>query len=596
VSSVVAYSGVPAVGKIYITLDNSFNATNLPAVSAFSVTTGGVSNAVSSVSANDSVLTLTLTNAFSAGNVGLTYTSPSNSSSIQDIAGNSLPSFTRSFIADDVGTATTVYPSVQPKPLILQGNAAVDHWVITTSETTPAHGGFAASTLSTTQSVMQDSSGGNISFDINPQGSYPGETVNVTAQGYNGANSLVVTSGQLGLTPGFFNSTTATNFNSSVNIKFISLASDGTVTGLPPTFSSGTIYLLTGATDVGNSVQDTPYSLSTLTSALQSNQVFSQYFAAHQILLLNLAIESVRAMGYNSQNPLITINGTSVPLMRSNGNWGGIAMEATNAGTVKIWTSTDGGAYSAWSTQTLSTNSGDSFLNAATQFNAGSFGVTNSVNSSSSNASLTKVYFTDNSGNAVAGLKFSNLPVDGGILTSSNWITAPSLYSTALSVYSGTVAQILASKTTAPAGSFYYINDTIEHIQAAGAQLYTLEVNNQIIGATPTNGFAAIAIDQRVVRDSEGDTRAQRQGGIERGQPKRAHGGERLDDACRRCGRYISRKRWSGLRWFSWRNCPVPLPFTSAPHHWRCCTLSGKLAPIAPLSAPVTSPRPSQGR
>ena len=497
--SFVSASTSPDGTQVILTYSEALNSATAPAAK-FAVVVAGASQTPTAVVVSGSTVQLTLATPITFGqSVSVTYSDPTtgnDANAVQDLAGNDASSLASTTVTN-LTTQYVTYPSVQTKPFILQGNATVDHWVITTTYTVPAHGSVAASTQSITQSVMQDSSGGNISFDINPQGFYPGETFTITAQGYNASN-VVGPTGQLGLASGFFNTAPSSTFNSSINFKVISLASDGTISGLPSTFVTGTGYILTGPMGVGfgNSGQDTSaYSLSTLTSALNSNAVFKQYFDAHYILPFDLAVESVRAMGYSSQNPLITINGTTVPLIRSNGNWSGLAMEATNAGTVKIWNSTDGGTtYNSWNTQTLYTNTGDSYLNASTQFNAGSLGIntSSSVNSGSATASLTKVYFTDSSGNAVAGLKIANLPVDGGILTSSNWIAAPSTSATALSVYSGTVAQILSSKTTAPAGSLYFIRDTIENIQAAGAQLYALEVNNQILGASPTNGFAAI--------------------------------------------------------------------------------------------------------
>jgi uncharacterized repeat protein (TIGR02059 family) len=483
--------------QVILTYSEALNSSTAPAAK-FAVVVAGTSQTPSSAVVSGSTVQLTLSTPITYGqDVKVTYSDPTtanDSFAVQDLAGNDASTLASTTVTN-LTTQSVTYPSIQPKPFILQGNTAVDHWVITTTFSVPAHGSVAASTQTVTQSVMQDSSGGNINFDINPNGFYPGETFNITAVGYNSANTVAAVSGQLGLSSGFFVSAPISTFNSSINFKVISLATDGTISGLPTSFTTGTGYVLTGTTGVGNGVQSTPFSLDTLKTALQNNAVFKQYFDAHYILPVDLAVEAVRPMGYQAQNPLITINGTTVPLMRSNGNWAGMAMEASNAGTVKIWISTDGGVtYSSSNSETLNINSGDSLLNASTQFHSDRLGVNNSINSSSSAASLIKVYFTNSSNAAVAGLKIANLPVDGGILTSSNWITAPSNSSNALNIYNGTVAQILVSKTAAPAGSLFYIKDTIENIQAAGAQLYALEVNNQIIGATPTNGFAPIAM------------------------------------------------------------------------------------------------------
>jgi hypothetical protein len=362
-------------------------------------------------------------------------------------------------------------------PFILKGNTAVDYWVIATTTT------LGSTQTVSTKSIKQDTSGNNISFDIDIGTISPNQSFSITAQGYNAAGSAIAT-GQLVVAKDFFYMPSQKPFGSTINFKAITLTNDGTVSGLPSTYSSDTGYILIGPNGMTKSGS---YSLSALNTALQTNTLFAQAFSNHQVLLLDLE-NVVRPTGYSSPNVSVTINGTTVPVWGHINNWAPVVIQSPTTGTVVVHSTTDGVNFNSHSSVSLSAGIFD-------HLTAGPFGNGNfSTSSTTSSALLTKVYFTDSSGIAITGLKIANLPLEGGILTSSSWIAAPSTTNTALHIYSGTVAQILSSKTTAPVGSLYRIIDSIENIQAAGTALYALEANNQIIGAIVTNGVEAIAM------------------------------------------------------------------------------------------------------
>jgi hypothetical protein len=387
------------------------------------------------------------------------------------------------------------YNTAIAKAFVLQGNASVDHWVITISVSTPAQGSVAASTQIITESIKQGSSGGNITFDPNFNGSLlPGSVFSLTAQGFNASGS-VIASGQLAGNPPFFNpsatSSTTPNFSSSMNFKIISLANDGTVTGLPTSYSTALgAYVLTGTAGIGSQVSHAPYSLSALQTALQNNSVLAQLFANHQVLIADLnAVAGV--VGFGNESPFINVSDYTVRDVNNLGSWNPIAISTPNAVTLKVWTSYNGSSYASNSTISLPAGISNN-INAGNL--GGNYTSTSSVTSTSAitlPASVTKFYFTDSNNSAISGLQMANVPVSGGIV---NLIAAPSSSSNAVSVYNGTVAQILTAASSAPIGSLYYITDKILNIQAAGAQLYSLQINNQIIGATPTDGFAPIAM------------------------------------------------------------------------------------------------------
>jgi hypothetical protein len=96
---------------ITLTYDQTLDGSNPPAPGDFAVTTGGASNPVASVAINGSVLTLTLTNAFTPGAVTVTYTDRSGDdrNAVQDIAGNDAVGFTSGLVADGYIRGAKVY-------------------------------------------------------------------------------------------------------------------------------------------------------------------------------------------------------------------------------------------------------------------------------------------------------------------------------------------------------------------------------------------------------------------------------------------------------------------------------------------------------
>ena len=380
--------------------------------------------------------------------------------------------------------ATTTLSTTKPNPFLLKGDASVSQWTITASLTIPAGSNTPASTKALTEIIKQDASGGDINFDIPISGLYPGETISISAQGVNSSGFPVI--GQIALVDGSVLSTagSTTTLSSSITVKVITLNNNGVVTGLPSTYTNtpNTYYLLVGANGITDNHDDIPYTYATLTAALQNNSVLNQYFTNKQLFLFDLA-ENLEPVGYSPPPNLITINGTTVALAGSSiSNWSPALIESPVTGTIKMWSvGSTGNPYAT----TINVQAG-----VATNFFASSY--YNSSNTTAT-ADVTKIYFTDASNNAIVGLKVMNAPLAGGVLTASSWSNAPSSLATAKSIYTGTVSQILASKVSAPAGSLYYIVDTIGNIQAAGAQLAPLVASNQILGAGPTNGFAPIA-------------------------------------------------------------------------------------------------------
>ncbi|MEI7514165.1 MAG: Ig-like domain-containing protein [Betaproteobacteria bacterium] len=109
IQSVVASS---SAGTVTLTYDGSLDASHLPVTTSFTVTTGGVANAVTAVSVSGSVMTLTLTNTGFSGSVMVQYTDPSTGDdtlATQDAAGNDVLGFASGVIADGYIRGATVY-------------------------------------------------------------------------------------------------------------------------------------------------------------------------------------------------------------------------------------------------------------------------------------------------------------------------------------------------------------------------------------------------------------------------------------------------------------------------------------------------------
>jgi hypothetical protein len=383
-------------------------------------------------------------------------------------------------------------PTIAPNPFTLKAVAGVASWKITFT-ITPATG--AAYTM--TQIVNQDSgstiigsniNNANITFNPNINAG-PGTSVSITAQGYGSANAtgtLVASSAQLSMTSGFgFGSSSTTS--SSINFKSIGLDNAGNLTGLPTSYSASdkTLYGI----DASNGKS---YSLDSLTQAFTNSSVLLQYAANGQVAV-DMLEGVVSSVGYNNMvEPSITVNGVTIPILPGSNTvdaWGGMALKApvTQATTVLVWTSGDGGAHFYQSgSLTLKPSQTTQSLNMGNLFQSWS--------ATGSSVISQKVYFTDANGATIPGLQLATLPAAGKILTSTDWHYVDSYVSPAstLITYTGTVAQILSALNGAPASSLFYIVDTTANITAAGSQLYNLVVGGKLVGATPTDGFSQI--------------------------------------------------------------------------------------------------------
>jgi hypothetical protein len=107
---------------VVLTFNEALDEANLPATTEFAVTTGGAANPVASVSASGATLTLTLTNAFAAGAVNVTYTpvAGDQTNAVQDAAGNDFDAgFSSGILADGYIRDAKVY-------IDTNGNGEVD--------------------------------------------------------------------------------------------------------------------------------------------------------------------------------------------------------------------------------------------------------------------------------------------------------------------------------------------------------------------------------------------------------------------------------------------------------------------------------------
>jgi hypothetical protein len=157
-------------------------------------------------------------------------------------------------------------------------------------------------------------------------------------------------------------------------------------------------------------------------------------------------------------------------------------LKSSVATSVKLWASINNGDYKVINSYSLTANTPE-------ELNHWSFGLVPFTGQS--NLNTTKFYFTDNNNNSISTLKYAVLPAaTGGLLTDSNWVAATANSSAnAKSIYSGTVAQILAVND---ANGLLFIRDTYSNIQNAGSQLYNLVVSGKVIGSKLTDGFDGI--------------------------------------------------------------------------------------------------------
>ncbi len=119
---VIAMQSANSASKtITLTYDGALDQAHPPSASDFAVTTGAAANPVASVAISGSVITLTLTNAFTPGAVTVAYTDPAGdaANAIQDAAGNDAASFSSGLVADGYIRGASVY-------IDTNGNGVVD--------------------------------------------------------------------------------------------------------------------------------------------------------------------------------------------------------------------------------------------------------------------------------------------------------------------------------------------------------------------------------------------------------------------------------------------------------------------------------------
>ncbi len=100
-----------SAGTVTLTYNSALDASNAPAASSFTVTTGGATNAVTAVSVVGAVVTLTVT-PFAAGSITVAYADPTSGNdakAIQDLAGNDAAGFASGVVADGYVRGATVY-------------------------------------------------------------------------------------------------------------------------------------------------------------------------------------------------------------------------------------------------------------------------------------------------------------------------------------------------------------------------------------------------------------------------------------------------------------------------------------------------------
>ena len=369
------------------------------------------------------------------------------------------------FAAYSAAPATYQAPDSGALPMTIQGNASVTNWVVTTTST------FNGASTSSTIVFHQDNSGGNITF--NPSIGYiqPGYAYTVTAQGVDGSGNNVAT-GALSFTPGFSSvlNTDGLHFNSALTVQGISLSA----TEPAPSATAATLYFVTGN-----------YTVADVSLALQNNASLLALANSGQLALAGASLTAI-PLGYNPAIANVLVNGLSLPVVGTPvGSYTPVAIYSPVDTTVQVHAFNNGSVI----VDQVQLSAGVAVNLNTWDFLGGTF-VTNNTGL----ATATQIYFTDTNGAAIDGLKVAHIPLSGGLLTSPNFISVGSTLATAVTVYTGTVTQVLASAATAPAGGLFAIKDTIFNISAGGQALYNLEASGALLGALPTDGFAPIPL------------------------------------------------------------------------------------------------------
>ncbi|SMC61039.1 VCBS domain-containing protein [Polynucleobacter kasalickyi] len=368
------------------------------------------------------------------------------------------------FAAYSPSPATYQPSNIAVEPITLQGNAAVANWVVTSTATING--------VSTSSNITfhQDSTGANITFGPMVDQIIAGTTYTISAKGLD-SQGINVATGNLSFTPGYFATLNngGLNFNTSLSIHGVSLSDPEP----SPSASADSVYFVTGN-----------YSAADVSIALQTNTSLLSLANNGQLALSNIAF-TADSLGYNPSLSTLQINGVTLSIINP-----------------PVDNSTPLAIYSPIDTDIqvhMVSSSGYSWVKDILHLKAGvavNFPIDDFIgaisNTYSSLASSTQIYFTDSSGQAVNGLKLAHIPLSGGLLTSTNVIAVGSSLESAVTVYNGSVSQVLTSAQTAPVGSVFTIVDSINNIRAAGSALYNLEASGALIGAFLNNGFAPI--------------------------------------------------------------------------------------------------------
>lgn len=224
---------------------NFLRATNLPAVGAFSVVSGGSANAVTAVAANSSArtVTLTLTTAVTNGQpVTVAYTDPTagnDVSAIQDVAGNDAATLAATSVTNNspapppievfANAATTTYPTMKAAFDAINAGTHTGAIVIRVAGDTDEGTSTAALNASGTGSASYTT------ITISPSGGAARTISGATTAGnplidFNGADNVTIDGLNTGGNSLTIANTTASATAGTTTLRFINGATENTIT------------------------------------------------------------------------------------------------------------------------------------------------------------------------------------------------------------------------------------------------------------------------------------------------------------------------------------------------------------------------------
>ena len=380
-------------------------------------------------------------------------------------------------------------PSITPysvpapsQPFTLNGQTGVTRWNTTFTITIQD-----GTTYSGTQSVVASGSVDQkiqLNFPFNNLNVKAGSTLKMSVQGYdsNGKAVALRDGSGIGITDGWSNLKNM-GFNSTGIAHIIAIDSQGNMVGLPTTYSSTNrdYYFLEGTAETGDDVL-----FSALQVADKPGSILSQYIAAGQVALLNMA-NHVQAVGSDGASPPVLVNNQSLGVIGGGNNigaWTPLAVKSSSDVMVQVHMASPGSGRSFAVEQTATL-----YADVADQVYYWRLGLGN--NAAYPAGQLGKMYFTLMDGvSPVPGLQVSTTPISGGFL--DKWVYASAANAlNPITFFTGTADQVVVA-SQANAANFYYINDSIENIQIKGPQLAPLQKSGFLLGATPWTGFSDI--------------------------------------------------------------------------------------------------------